>query len=66
MENTTITKRKTKASQPAIMCHSGEKCQKEGKWEALGPVSTTLFLAKDQITPFYFGKKVTWRLLEVG
>ncbi len=49
-----------------ILTYSGQKCPIDGTWETIGAAKTVIFLSKDQITPTYLGKKVSWKLRKSG
>lgn len=42
---------------------SGARCPQSGIWKVVGPVTTTLPLARGDLVPDYCGKKVKWQLL---
>lgn len=49
-----------------ITINSGKKCTVSGEWEIIGKISTTAFLSKGELMPFYCGKIVKWILIRKG
>lgn len=49
-----------------ITATSGESCPAGGEWEILGTVTTTTVLAKGDLMPEYYGRKVVWMLMRKG
>ncbi|MGE8514443.1 MAG: hypothetical protein ACN6N7_17205 [Chryseobacterium culicis] len=49
-----------------IILSTGRKCSFSGEWEVIGSKSTTIYLSKGDLMPFYCGKKVKWLLIKKG
>jgi len=49
-----------------IIIESERRCSISGEWEAVGIISTTIYVSKGEQMPLYCGKKVKWLLLKPG
>ncbi len=48
------------------LCETGSPCPVSGIWESLGLFRTTIVVSKSSKMPHYCGKKVVWKLVEIG
>ncbi|WP_175548901.1 hypothetical protein [Chryseobacterium sp. OV279] len=49
-----------------ITCSTGLPCPASGIWESIGSFKTTRPIAKGNKMPDYCGKKVSWKLIQIG
>ncbi|WP_261511777.1 hypothetical protein [Chryseobacterium paludis] len=49
-----------------IIRPTGSPCPASGIWESMGNFKTTCPIAKGTRMPDYCGKKVNWKLIQIG
>ncbi|MDQ0781366.1 hypothetical protein [Chryseobacterium sp. W4I1] len=49
-----------------IICSTGFLCPASGIWESIGAFKTTSPISKGTKMPAYCGKKIQWKLVQIG
>ena len=66
MEGNDLLHGQERGSAGCITATSGERCPAGGEWEIVGSVTTTTVLAKGDLMPEYYGRKILWMLIRKG